>query len=237
MGLTLEKNKTKARAQKARKETNATRKKMGQVEKVDNTKFNGFEITLLRKIKTEAFIGFRVMDMYPPPTGAFWGKFNDRKVDEAWVDKLADDFEATLDNCSNNSAIDVVVKTEWLEKLDQKEWSSVYGKTIEEVPSLTFTTEGQRAIRDNNLWVMSGNHRRLALNKFLEKATDEVRIKEAERKVLEANDLTRQCHGASVDYGNALNAEIEKQKKVIQRAHRWVVRVYDRGTQIDRHIY
>jgi hypothetical protein len=200
----------------------------------DGTTFNNVDISILRKMKADAFIGYRVMRMCPPPPGAFWGKFNDRPVDDEWMKKLAADFEKELDNCSESTAMDVVVDKRWLEGIEEgeSEVKILEGKNLSEVPALKFTSAWEENVQEEDLWVMGGNHRQLALNIFLEKTRGDLSKTEAElARISDSNNRASLFHGESVDEENKLKAEVKKKKDAVKSAQKWLVRVYDRGAQ------
>lgn len=218
------KNVSKARKAKGAKE------KATPGDKENKAVFSGVEVTKLRKIKADAFIGYRVMNMCPPPKGAYWGKFNDRVVEQKWVNDLASAFEGDLDNCSEDTTMNVVVYKHWLEKVEEgkAEVTMLEGKTLDEVPALGLTNVGQREASDDNLWIMGGNHRRLALSQFLEKTRADLEKDEADlEKISEANKKSTDAQGENEE--KRMREEVSRKRKLIEKGHKWVVKVYDRG--------
>ena len=80
-----------------------------------------FEIKELQIIKVDIFIGFRVMKMNPPSDGTYWGKFNDCVIEKKWVNTLVTDFEQDLNNCVEDTTMDIVVYRKWLVELEKGE--------------------------------------------------------------------------------------------------------------------
>jgi hypothetical protein len=80
-----------------------------------------FEIKELQIIKVDMFIGFRVMKMNPPSDGTYWGKFNDCVIEKKWVNTLVTDFEQDLNNCVEDTTMDIVVYKKWLVELEKGE--------------------------------------------------------------------------------------------------------------------
>jgi hypothetical protein len=216
------------------KKAKAPKEKATSGDKDSKAQLSGFEIEELRAIKADAFIGFRVMKMDPPPDGAYWGKFNDRVVEEKWVNALATDFERDLDNCAEDTTMEIVVYRKWLAELEEGEVevNVLEGKRLNQVPALRLTPSGQKEASDENLWVMGGNHRRLALGKFLEKMRAELEKDEADlEKVTEANKKAMDPEGEGENEENKLKKEVSRKREVINKAQKWVVKVYDRGAQ------
>lgn len=162
------------------------------------------------------------MNLLEPPQGAHWGEFNDRKVDNKWVARLAAGFLSHLDNCTDETAIELAVKKEWL-KDASKALKTVEGREMKDICAMEFTAEGLQAISNNNLWILGGNHRRAALRVYMNEKVKALQQARAESEALEAE-------------GDAKKGEQEEAKKRIGRvaeeidaASQWVVKLYDRG--------
>ena len=206
--------------------------------KIDSTMFMGYTLRKIRGIVNSATIGYMRVDMINPPPGAFWGMFNDHAIRESWIEELLKDYrESMVDNCVEFRAIDLAVKPEWLtidpygEKT--KLPKTIGGDLITDVPALEFTEEGAEAILPDNLWMLSGNHRRVALRRHLEQLTKEVEELKEECRVLEMEQVK-----------NGFNAEINGRRNVLMKedipeletkiAHQrlWAARVIDRGERL-----
>jgi hypothetical protein len=123
-------------------------------------------------------MGYLSMDVVDPPQGAMWGKWNNRSVGQNFVDSMAAGFVNQLENCVERYAIPVAVRKAWL-RPTVKPMERINGKRIDQVPTISFTVEGARAIANNELWVLGGNHRRLALAKCMEDLRTELEDKRA----------------------------------------------------------
>jgi hypothetical protein len=66
-----------------------------------------------------ARVGFLSMNLYDPPPEATWGLYNDRKINDGWVNDLVEAFKVRCDNCSEEDAIEIAIKPEWLKNRDQ----------------------------------------------------------------------------------------------------------------------
>jgi hypothetical protein len=191
---------------------------------VEGSKFSGIEKTTLREVTKAAELGYMSMNIYRPPTGARWGRFNDRLVDEGWVAELATNFASNLDHCTDGKAIQVAVKKKWL-KAGSKPISTADGLTIKDVPVLEFSEESKPEVADDNIWCLGGNHRRKALAAYLDNKANECLRKRAEmEKVLGSGEAEKE------DIVGALRRDIERLEAEIATESHWVVRIYDRGT-------
>jgi hypothetical protein len=175
------------------------------------------------------------MNLIDPPTGAVWGQFNDRKIQSKSVKKMALDFQSDLDNCTDRTTIDIAVKKEWLSK-SCKFHRTVDGMKINDVSQLKFTAQGAKEIRDNNLWVLGGHHRREALIVYITKKKEQLANAEKERSKIEGQNGASQEPGSDVPANGATEKELDekimKLEADITMGSLWVVRVYDRGESI-----
>jgi hypothetical protein len=196
----------------------------------EKSKFSGCELTKLRELKKAAELGFMSLDIVNPPRGAYWGKFNDRQLKDEWVNKLAEDFNSKLDNCTDGTAIEVAVKKEWLKDVN-KIHRTVEGLTIQEVEVMDFTEEGKREIAMNNLWMLGGNHRRAALTLYLTSKRQE--LEETQKQIGTIKAEKRQgVEGTEEQDIASLKMEVEKLEDKIKTSTHWVVKLYDKGRSI-----
>ena len=101
-----------------------------------NRKFFDFELKDLQAKKAQAHIGYLSIDLYKPPDGAFWGKWNNCRVIPDWINGLVAMFKSSgVNNCTDSTAIDIAVKREWVANLAEK-CNTVKGKSIDEVPEI-----------------------------------------------------------------------------------------------------
>lgn len=197
---------------------------------IDGHLFFGLDITGLRQKKLDALIGYMSMDIFKPPEGAEWGTFNDRAIDESWVADLLSSFRGNnLDNSTDETAIDITVKTHWIKNLDEK-LPTVEGKTIDQIPEIIFTEEGVREIKNKELWMMGGNHRRLALQRYVDELTKDqkektARVEKLKRRWLDGGIQDTDKENAYLDE----NASVQELEKKIKSSSKWSVRLYDRG--------
>jgi hypothetical protein len=197
---------------------------------LEGTKFSGFEKTHLRDKKREAVMGFMSMNILEPPYGANWGQFNDRPIDEKAVSALAKAFSTNMDHCTDGNAIDVAVKKYWIKNIDHLE-RTVEGKSIKEVAEVEFTEEGLAEIKDNNLWMLGGNHRRHALKKYVGGLKAELEAKNKGITQMVAKTRKGDLSEALATGLTTQQMEASNLKKQIEVSCKWVVRLYDRGTQ------
>ena len=174
------------------------------------------------------------MPLLEPPKGAFWGEFNDRPLKSKAINDLVVAFNGHIDNCTDNTAIDIVVRKSWLEE-GVVFHKSVEGLAIDQVSKLRLSEEGVEAVGDKGLWVLGGNHRREALQSYV--ATKKKERKAIEKKVEAATSKSKtRREGTEREGGKTQEAAEEEMKRTmmkldadIARASQWVVRVYDRG--------
>ncbi|KAH9019230.1 hypothetical protein EDB85DRAFT_1896816 [Lactarius pseudohatsudake] len=186
----------------------------------DGAEFGGFQKSELREKKKAAELGYLSMDIVDPPKGAFWGKFNDRKVDEQWVNKLVTSFTENLENCTDVTAIEVAVKKTWVKNLDSV-MPTVDMHQLSEVPDIEFTDEGKEAIARGNLWMLGGNHRRKALTKYRKMKSEELKTMKNQVGKMETEAL------ADEELDTA-KAEVKRLEETVAASSIWVIRLYDR---------
>lgn len=175
------------------------------------------------------------MDIVDPPDGAFWGKFNNRVLDQSWVKNLTETFATNLDNCTMQTAVDVAIDPEWLQDKTTI-LRTVEGLDIEEVPKMMFSAEGSRAIKKNNLWMLGGNHRRVALTALRDKMAEDIEemnnaIESVEEEVRERGEqILTDEQRENLDH---LKEEVLHLEGRLNSSSMWVVRLYDRGERPD----
>lgn len=200
-------------------------------EGIDDGKFFDYEVETVRKWKQDAFLGYLSMDVVQPPPGAIWGKFNNRSVNESWVKALAAAFGKNIDNCSNDYSMDLALDPKWL--IDPTViLASVDGLKIHQVPVVNFNELGLLSIKNDNLWMLGGNHRRIALTRYITKMTSELvemkaAIKEETAGKTEEDiaKMDSECASTLKEAHNRIQMLEEK----IESSCMWTVRVYDRG--------
>ena len=180
----------------------------------------------------KARMGYFAMDVMNPPEGTVWGQFNDRNVNEGQVTLLVEKFKTNVDNCTGTTAMRVAVKSVWVSNLGAA-LGDLMGMTIDQVPMLEFTPSALDEIADdeekNDLWMLSGNHRRLALEKHLsvvEKGLASRRdTLEAVEKRIHDDGFIKEVEDQKI----LLVRDIEQREQSLTMASRWAVEVYNRG--------
>ena len=190
--------------------------------------FDGFEVTELRARKKEVELGYLRMELCDPPAGAKWGEFNDRPVDEKVVKELVSAFHKHVDNCTEGTAIDVVVQAGWLEN-EAKLHSSVKGLGIWEVNALTFSKEGKRGIKAEVLLMLEGNHRCQGVKRYVKALKKKHKGIEKQQKAVRGKG--KKTGGSIEDKGEATPEKgkeevatvLRKLNEDIAKASQWVV--------------
>ncbi|KAH8986177.1 hypothetical protein EDB86DRAFT_3082994 [Lactarius hatsudake] len=187
----------------------------------DGTTFGMFEKAELRESKKEAELGYLTMNLATPPVGAYWGRFNDRVVNEDWVKKLFEAYSVCLDNCLDGTVVEVAVKKSWIANAAEMV-PSVEGKNVRTVAKIEFTDQAKQEIGTDNLWMLGGNHQRQALLRYLEgkqKALDKMKtqVSRKEAKGGEDNEEVEE-----------MRKEVRTMEEKISTDSMWVVRLYDR---------
>jgi hypothetical protein len=201
------------------------------LEVVQEDHFMTFPLERLRGKKDEAFIGYLSIDLYDPPKEATWGRYNDRIVNQRWVRELVEDFRKNVDNCTNEDALEVAVRREWIQNADDI-LPTVNDKSIEEVPMMEFTREGKEALQPDNLIMLGGNHRRIALKTYVEEIKEQlevmkVKLKAKEEAAHKSSDIT----GPIGQELRQVKEQVEKLEKRLGTSQKWVVRLYDIGEE------
>jgi len=195
--------------------------------------FDGYETRELREKKKDAELGYLSMPLFEPLKGAHWGQFNDRPVDQKAVKTLLASFNGNLENCTDNTAIEVIVRKGWLEE-GVTFHETVEGLSIDQVSKLRLSEEGINAVGDKNLWVLGGNHRREAVQSYV--TTKKKERKGIEKKLEAATSKRKKRRGDTEIEDAETQEEEEKMRQMMTRldgdiakASEWVVRVYDQG--------
>ena len=199
--------------------------KPSKLEDDEGSMFSGFEKRMLHKIMKEAELGYLSMNVFHPPPGAFWGRFNDRRLDPKWVDQLAEKFTGDLENCVDDKAIPVAIKKVWL-KDTSKPLRTVAGLLVNEVPVMEFTEEAKEEVAKDNIWALGGNHRRAALTVDIKKKLKACMEKQGQLEKISPNGKD----GKDTITAGALRSDIEIYQAEIAASTHWAIKVYDRGT-------
>lgn len=198
---------------------------------VQEDHFMSFPLEQLRGKKQDAFIGYLSMNLYDPHKQATWGRYNDRVVNDSWVAQLVNDFTKRLDNCTNEDSLEVAVRREWIKNIDSI-LPTVNDKTIRDVPVMEFTPEGRKAIEPDNLVMLGGNHRRLALKEFVDgikRQLESWKVKHSEKE--KQADKASEISGPIMDEVNNAKMKIDWLEKKLALSQHWVIALYDIGTE------
>jgi hypothetical protein len=95
-----------------------------------------------------------------------WAVINDRDAEEKHIRQMVENFHKEgFRNCENETALHMAIDPKWLVNCNPV--SSLDGMQIQDVPRLTLADEGILAASQGRLIVLSGNHRRLAQQRFI----------------------------------------------------------------------
>src|ERR1700755_209755 len=205
-------------------------------EGLDDGRFFGFSVRELRAIKRDACLGFLSMNVIHPPDGAFWGKFNNRTVDHPWIKSMSKTFVNCLDSCTDDHSMDLALDPEWLNTPNSM-CPTVEGLSIHDVPVVKFNQQGKLAIKNKNLWVLGGNHRRLALARYIDNMKDDVERANNLIHKLTAGKDSDQIRDMNPEDTTKLEDARERVKSLLEKIDSscmWSVKVYDRGLSYHR---
>jgi hypothetical protein len=220
----------------------AAKSKANLDEGLENHKFFGFDVQELRNHAAAAVLGYLRMNVINPPDGAVWGTFNNRPVDQAWVRHLINAFETNLDSCTDDVAMDIALDPKWLANPTSFRSTLNKCKSIDELNIMEFSEEGEKAVKEKQMWVLGGNHRRLALKAYIDnlKATlaqyEDAIGQESKENATEA-DSDEEPEAVDVPVADSGLQErlskgkrrVEELEKQIKSSSMWAMRVYDRG--------
>jgi hypothetical protein len=176
----------------------------------------------------KAKIGYLALDVINPPLGTIWGRFNDRPLDQPQVEALVENYKSDLDNCSAATAMILAVKPEWLRNY-QDRLPTVNGLTIDRVPLIELTPSGALAVEPDNLWVLSGNHRRRALQIHLEGMRTSLAETRAQAQGVR-DKISESGISMELDASRTrLDEEVKQKEETISTTSRWAVELYNRG--------
>lgn len=189
--------------------------------------YMGFDINDLRGKRREALIGYFKLNMVDRLDGIKWGWVNDHDVRESWLKTLTNNLREHIDNCSDATAMDASVRRAWIKNIEKRR-PGVEGDEIDEVAEVEFTDAGHEALASKDFWMLSGNHRQLALNTVvgeLENILERYKEELERAKKREMKDPTYESH-MEVASSTKLIEELEAR---IAKSSMWAVRLYDRG--------
>ena len=196
---------------------------------IDANMFMGVSNGVLEEREKLARLGFMRINVMSPPTGTQWGQFNDRVYRPDWIKSLVEQYSYQLKNCTDSTAMTGAVRRSWVKNLDEAVDSVHNGGHIDKIPLLELTAEGVKAAKAEGLWMFSGNHRRHALEIFLDGEREKLAVLDAKVAKLHEKQLAA---GASyvVDVREqAYATEAKKLRAAIEKNSHWAVRIYDRG--------
>ena len=194
----------------------------------DGDNFFGVDLADVRKIKKEAELGYMAMQLYPPPEGAIWGEYNNRKMEEPGIASLLGAFKQGIDFCTDPCAIDVAVKRHWVENIEEA-LPTVEGKKMPALPVLKLTEAGKKEIVPRNLWMLSGNHRRETLKRYLDELKAEVNVLKEKVKGVKGGKTESELSSDKNKELDGMKAIIVTKERIVENSKNWVVRLYDRG--------
>jgi hypothetical protein len=197
----------------------------------DSHKYFGFDLKELQAAIRKALMGYVSVNVVNPPAGTVWGRFNDRTVDTDRVDKMAQRFETHLDNCTDKNSMDIALDPDWLFSRDSF-ISIIDGMDMGDVPMLKFTEQGLVEIRKNNLWMLTGNHRRLALGQYVAQMKADVEsAKEIIRSIKDCKmeDESVMLDDVASEKLRWANEVVKTVQPKILKSSMWTVRAYNRG--------
>lgn len=183
---------------------------------------------VLKKMQ-EAHLGFMAMNVYEPVEGTLWGKFNNRDYKVDWVNQLSKMFTHTIRNCTDATSMAVAIKKEWVSNLEDMV-TTVNGKKIEDVPEMKILDSGKEKIKTEELWMLSGNHRRQGLTMYLDDLRSRIDVhKETVTKL--KKEIMNSASDEPLKKGevNAANDTIQTLERRIASCSRWAIEIYDRG--------
>ena len=96
--------------------------------------------------KEHAAISYYKMNIALPPSYASWGVFNDRQEEQKLTNFLVASYRAHLDNCTSNTAIDVLIQKKWLKDEKKEQIGVINGKKLSDLPKLEFKAKFQEEI-------------------------------------------------------------------------------------------
>ncbi len=200
---------------------------------IRETHFQGYLINDLEYQKVDARMGYMAMNIYKPPEYARWGAYNDRKINTVWVKRLVADFQQRYNNCSEATCIEVAIRPEWLKKREDVR-AVIDGRRIKTIPLLELSEAGEKAMKTEQLIMLGGNHRREAVQIYVEWLEREIQTVEAALKKKEEG-VGAVFVGEGAEEVEKLKEKLKGQKEMSEGVRFWAVRLYDRGesTQYD----
>jgi hypothetical protein len=142
---------------------------------------------------------------------------------------LAKDFKGRLMNSSMKHAMYLAVKREWILNIEDKMEKPV-GEPIEKLPLITFTPEALKEIKQRQaMWMMSGNHRRRALEIHVDKMKDKLESVRARKKKMHGKQAEEGFTSTANATEMQADAEIMQREQGIEMTMRWMMEVYDQS--------
>lgn len=197
-------------------------------EGLDKNLYFGIDREELLREETKAKIGYMSVDIMNPPKGTKWGHFNDRPFDEPLIAHLVAEFPYKLLNSTDATSLRLAVRRKWVKNADEA-LETADGANMSIMPRLELTDEGEKAVASEGLWMLSGNHRREALGRFLEKMREWLAKLDATVAKYHGRQLKEGAANADDEREKTVKAAADKLRAEIGLQSRWAVKVYDRG--------
>jgi hypothetical protein len=215
---------------KARPAAKSKQEALSSGDNIDVDIILGEELKWLEHEAENLEAGYLAMNVLDPPKGAEWGRFNEREVKKSWIEQLVKEFPNKLHNCRNVTAMFLGIRKSWI-KNENAILKSVSGMDVDKVPLLELTPEAEELIKNKKekLWMMSGNHRRVALGQFIGKK--KARVEELKKTIAKHEERKKDAKHAVESEAAQRRAkdELDELEREIDIKSRWVVRLYDRG--------
>ena len=198
-------------------------------EAIDADQFMGVSIGYLEKKEKLARVGFMRMNVMEPLPGMEWGHFNDRTYRADWIKSLVGQYSYQLKNCTDSTAMTGTVRRSWVKNLDEAVDSVHNRGHIDRIPLLELTAEGAKAAKKEGLWMFSGNHRRHALEIFLDGEREKLAALEA--KIAKLHQKQRDVGVSNTVDGKEKEVvdEARRLRAMIEKNSHWAVWIYNRG--------
>ena len=155
------------------------------------------------------------------------GRYNPRAINPTQVTKLAKEFVSKgISSATRESAIVIAFRPTWL-KATNTLAKDLVGATIEKLPTLELSAEGEKALREGEICGFGGQHRRAALRQAI--AKNELELAEAKT---ELKDLEDEDDKAKVEVQESIarcTATIAKCKGYEALFGPWTIRAINKG--------
>ncbi len=186
----------------------------------------------MTEIMVGARVGYMRLDIGSVGGKLAWCRWNDRRLKKVKVKELVQNFQRHgLNNARYDTVIPIAMKMSWI---ITKPVSDIEGRSINTLPAVIFTAEGEKALEDQLIAPFGGNHRQEALtdySKLLLESLEDLRKTQKDLKNLQVESKENSIGGDEEIQKEIMRlvAEEKGAERRVSACRWWGIAVFDLG--------